>query len=181
MGDLDIRSPADRIADAATARSNGHYAVLRASASRLQQVAGPLSLYAAARGQLASKNLDSSEKMELGGAYGVRAYPEGESYGDEGYIATVEARLLLPSLPEAIPGRTQFFGFVDTGAITIAEHPWFTGPNSAHRSGYGAGLIWSAPDNFIVKATYARKLGHQAATSAPDRSGRVWIQLVKQF
>ena len=46
---------------------------------------------------------------------------------------------------------------------------------------YGAGLIWSAPDNFIVKATYARKLGHQAATSAPDRSGRVWIQLVKQF
>ena len=181
LGDLDIRSLADRLVDAATARSNGHYAVLRASASRLQQVAGPLSLYAAARGQLASKNLDSSEKMELGGAYGVRAYPEGESYGDEGYVATVEARLLLPPLPEAIPGRVQFFGFVDVGAVTFAKNPWFIGPNSAHRSAYGAGLIWSAPNNFIVKATYARKLGDQAATSAPDRSGRVWIQLVKLF
>ncbi len=180
-GDLNLRTLADRIADAATARSNGHYGVLRASASRLQQVAGPLSLYAAVRGQLASKNLDSSEKMELGGAFGVRAYPEGEAYGDEGYVANIEARLLLPPLPESIPGRIQFFGFVDVGAIRIAKNPWFIGPNSAHRSGYGAGLIWSAPDNFLVKATYARKLGHQAATSAPDRSGRVWIQLVKTF
>ena len=33
--------------------------------------------------------------MELGGAYGVRAYPEGEAFGDTGYIATTEARLML--------------------------------------------------------------------------------------
>lgn len=181
IGDLDIRSPADRAADAATARSNGHYAKLQLSASRLQTVSGPLSLYAAVRGQIASKNLDSSEKIELGGAYGVRAYPEGEAYGDEGYVASIEARLLLPPLPASISGRVQLVGFVDVGAVTIAKHPWFTESNSAHRSGYGAGVIWSAPNDFIVKASYARKLGDAAATSAPDRSGRVWIQLVKLF
>lgn len=181
IGDLDIRSPADRAADAVTARSQGHYAKLQFSATRLQSVAGPLSLYAALRGQIASKNLDSSEKMELGGAYGVRAYPEGEAYGDEGYVASIEARLLLPPLPAAIPGRLQLVGFVDTGAVTIARHPWFTGSNGAHRSGYGAGVIWSAPNDFIVKASYARKLGDTPATSAPDRGGRIWIQLVKLF
>lgn len=181
VGDLNIRSPADRAADAATARSQGRYAKLQLSATRLQSVAGPLSLYAAVRGQIASKNLDSSEKMELGGAYGVRAYPEGEAYGDEGYVASIEARLLLPPPPAGIPGRIQLVGFVDVGAVTIAKNPWFTGSNSAHRSGYGAGVIWSAPNNFIIKASYARKLGDTAATSAPDRSGRVWIQLVKLF
>ena len=58
------------------------------------------------RGQLAFDNLDSSEKMELGGAYGVRAYPEGEAFGDEGYIATAEARLMLDSLTGSLPGRS---------------------------------------------------------------------------
>ncbi len=181
VGDLNIRTPADRIIDAATARSRGHYGVLRGSASRLQNVAGPVSLYAAFRGQLASKNLDSSEKMALGGAFGVRAYPEGEAYGDEGYVANFELRLLLPPLPQAIPGRIELFGLIDVGAVRFAKNPWFTGPNSAHRSAYGAGVTWSAPNNFLVKATYARKLGDARATSAPDRSGRFWVQLVKLF
>lgn len=181
FGDLNIKSPADRAIDAATARANGSYAKLQLGATRLQTLVGPLSLYGAVRGQIASKNLDSSEKMELGGAYGVRAYPEGEAYGDQGYVANVEARLLLPPPPDGIPGRLQLIGFVDTGGVTFAKNPWFAGPNSAHRSGYGAGVIWSHPNDFALKASYARKLGNTAATSAPDRSGRVWIQLVKLF
>lgn len=181
FGDLDIRSPLDRANDALTARSNGSYAKLQGSVSRLQTIAGPLSLYAAFRGQLASKNLDSSERMELGGAYAVRAYPEGEAYGDEGYVGTIEARLTLPDISERFPGQFQLIGFVDFGAVTLAKNPWFTGTNSAHRSGYGAGVTWSDPGNFIVKAAYARKIGNTAATSAPDRSGRFWIQIAKFF
>jgi hypothetical protein len=33
----------------------------------------------------------------------------------------------------------------------------------------------------MVRAYYARKLGGEAAQSAPDRSGRFWIQAVKYF
>ena len=180
-GDLDIETPADRAADAAGLRTNGSYGKLQLAASRLQTIAGPFSLYGAVRGQLASKNLDSSEKMQLGGAYGVRAYPEGEAYGDEGYLANIEARLLLPALSEGMPGRVQLVGFVDFGTVTFAKNRRFTGPNSAHRSGYGGGVTWAAPNNFVVKASYARKLGSAAATSAPDRSGRFWIQFAKLF
>lgn len=180
LGDLDIRTPADFALDQLTARSHGNFGKLQASVARLQTVSERWSLYGAVRGQLASKNLDSSEKMELGGAYAVRAYPEGEAYGDEGYLATLEARYLFPAFTP-LPGQLQAIAFVDAGAVRYAKNPWFTGSNSAHRSGYGAGLIWAAPNDFIVKATYARKLGSQDATSAPDRDGRFWFQVAKLF
>ncbi|MCY7397281.1 MAG: ShlB/FhaC/HecB family hemolysin secretion/activation protein [Sphingomonas bacterium] len=179
LGDLDIRSAADRAIDRATARSDGSYGKLQASVAREQNVTGPLSVYIAARGQLASKNLDSSEKMVLGGPYAVRAYPEGEDYGDEGYVATAEARMLLP--PFALPGRLQLIGFVDVGAIRFAKNPWFTGPNVAHRSGVGAGLNWTAPNNFLAQAYYAHKLGNRPSTLYDDGDGRFWFRVAKLF
>lgn len=181
LGDLNIETPEARAADAASSRRNGTYGKLQFNVAHLQKVTGPLSLYGALRGQVASKNLDSSEQMALGGAYAVRAYPEGEAYGDEGYVANLEARLLLPDFSDAIPGRVQLVGFIDIGAVTVAKNPWFPGSNSAHREGYGAGIIWSKPNDFLFTASYARKLGDQEATSAPDRSGRFWLQFVKLF
>ena len=133
------------------------------------------------RGQVAFDNLDISEKMELGGAYGVRAYPEGEAYGDQGYIATAEARLMLSDWTPSFPGGLQLFGFVDTGRVNYAKHPWFTGSNRANRSGYGAGLAWYAPENITLKVSYARRIGDTLATSAPDRKGRFWFQVSKTF
>ena len=179
LGDLDIRSAADRAIDRVTAHADGSYAKLQASVAREQNVAGPLSFYAAARGQLASNNLDSSEKIELGGPYAVRAYPEGEAYGDEGYVATAEARLLLP--PSALPGRLQLIGFVDVGAIRFAKKPWFTGPNVAHRSGVGTGLNWTAPNNFLAQVYYAHKLGDRPSTLYDDGDGRFWFRVAKLF
>ncbi|RYF91239.1 MAG: ShlB/FhaC/HecB family hemolysin secretion/activation protein [Caulobacteraceae bacterium] len=180
-GDLDIENPAERAADALTARTQGDFGKLQFSLSRLQTVAGPFSLYGAVRGQFATDNLDSSEKMELGGAYGVRAYPEGEAYGDQGYIATLEARLRLDAWTGKLPGRFQLIGFVDAGQVDFAHDPWFAGSNRADRAGYGAGLLWAGPHDLFVSASYARKLGDEPATSGPDRDGRVWFQIVKQF
>jgi hemolysin activation/secretion protein len=181
FGTLNIQSPPARAADAATARTNGSYAKLYFSASRLQHLIGPLSLFGLVRGQIASKNLDISEKMELGGAYGVRAYPEGEVYGDEGYIATLEARLLLPRWFERLPGDLELKGFVDTGSVTLNKSPWYTGSNSATRSGAGVGLTWFATNDFEASATYAWELGNRPATSAPDRFGGFWVAVVKHF
>ena len=180
FGDLDIQTPLARAVDATTARTNGGYDKLSFSASRWQHLIGPLSLYGLFRGQLASKNLDISEKMELGGAYGVRAYPEGEAFGDEGYIAALEARLALPKWWENLPGDMELFGFVDTGSVRLNEHPWTTGPNSASRSGAGVGLNWAASNNFEATVTYAGELSG-SATSAPDHFGGFWFRVVKYF
>lgn len=180
-GTLAFRSPVERAIDAATARSAGGFNKVQAAFARVQSIAGPLSLYAAVRGQLAFDNLDSSEKMSLGGAYGVRAYPEGESYGDSGYVATLEGRLMLNKWTGGMPGQFQLVGFVDTGEVQYSHDPWFAGSNHARRSGYGAGLNWTGPEGFIVRVSYARKLGTGPATSAPDKDGRLWFQLVKLF
>jgi hemolysin activation/secretion protein len=119
--------------------------------------------------------------MELGGAYAVRAYPEGEAYGDQGFVATLEARYVVDSWASGLPGEFQLFGFVDHGQVEYAHDPWFTGSNHARRSGIGAGVAWAGPHDIMVKATYAHKLGDQVATSAPDEDGRAWFQIVKLF
>ena len=180
-GNIDIQTPFARAFDAATAQSNGHYTKLGFSAMRLQNVTDTVSLYAGINGQLASKNLDSSEKMELGGMNGVRAYPEGEAYADQGYLLTLEARMQLPKLSAQMPGQLQLVGFVDTGSVTLSKNPWTTGDNRRTLSGAGVGLNWSEYNNFMVRTYYARKLGSGTATSAPDKSGRFWIQAVKYF
>ena len=180
-GNIDIQTPAMQTWDAAHAQSNGHYTKLGFSAMRLQSVTDTVSLYAGLNGQVASKNLDSSEKMELGGMNGVRAYPEGEAYADQGYVLTLEARMRLPT-PAQLPGQMQLIGFVDTGTVSINKNPWpEAGPNRRTLSGAGVGLNWSDTNNFMVRAFYARKLGNEAAESAPDKSGRFWVQAVKYF
>jgi hemolysin activation/secretion protein len=180
-GRLDIESALPRAIDAATARTQGDYSKLWWYASRVQRVTETLSLSAALTGQLASKNLDPSEKLVLGGMDGVRAYPQGEGTGDEGVIAAVEARLLLARTSDRIPGQLHLLGFVDAGRITINKDPWFPGDNERTLSGAGVGLIWSEPGNWSVRTYYAWKLGSEQALSAPDKSGRFWIQAVKYF
>jgi hemolysin activation/secretion protein len=181
FGDLDIRTPAALAVDAATAQTNGHYEKLGFHASRLQTITERISLYGAINGQFASKNLDISEKMGLGGPYAVRAYPVGEAYADEGYVATLEARLLLPKFSQGMPGQMHLIGFADTGTITKNKHPWAAGENHRTLSGAGIGLTWADYNNFVVNAYWAHKLGSEVATSAPDKNGRFWIQAVKFF
>ncbi len=180
-GEIDIRTPAARAADAATAQSNGNFGKLGFNIARLQRVTEKLSLYGALNGQLASKNLDISEKMGLGGMYAVRAYPVGEAYADEGYIANLEARFLLPKFSQSMPGQMHLIGFVDSGSVTLNKDPWAPGENHRTLSGAGIGLSWADYNNFVINAYWAHKLGNAVATSAPDKSGRFWIQGVKYF
>jgi hemolysin activation/secretion protein len=181
FGDIDIRTPAALAVDAATARTNGSFNKLGFTAARLQNVTERVSLYAGIYGQVASKNLDISEKMGLGGPYAVRSYPVGEAYGDEGYVVNLEARYLLSNFAGKIPGQLHLIGFADAGSITINSKPWTNANNHRNLSAAGVGLTWADYNNFTIKTYYGWKLGNEAATSAPDKSGRFWIQAIKYF
>ena len=180
-GSFDIRTPAALAADAASARTEGGWGKLWFNVTRAQRLTDLWSLYASVTGQLASKNLDSSEQFILGGMDGVRAYPQGEAYGDEGILGDLELRLLLAGLSRHVPGQVHLLGFVDAGHVTIAKNPWFLGSNSRDLSGAGVGLLWDDPGDFAVRTYYAFELGNEPAISAPDRSGRFWIQAIKYF
>jgi len=180
-GSLDLQSPDALRIDASTAHSDGHYDKLGFSVMRLQSVTDSFSLYAALQGQLSSQNLDISEKTGLGGANAVRAYPEGEAYVDQGYVANIEGRLALPKLFASMPGDWQAVAFVDSGTGSASKDPWSEGRNRRTLSGGGLGLHWFDARSFLVKAYYAHTLGAAAATSAPDKDSRVWINAVKYF
>jgi hemolysin activation/secretion protein len=180
-GNIDLQTPALQSVDAATVQSNGAYGKLGFNLMRLQNVTDFTSFYAQVNGQLASKNLHVSEKMELGGMYAVRAYPEGEAYADQGYILNLETRTLLPEFSEMVSGKMQLIGFADTGTVKTNRNPWLIDQNSRTLSGAGVGLNWIGANNFVLKTFYAWKLGSETATSAPDKTGRFWIQGVKYF
>lgn len=82
-------------ADAATARKAGTYVKYNFDLARIQSLGRDLSLYGRVSAQWANKNLDSSERLGIGGSEGVRAYPLGEGSGDVGWLGQVELRYAL--------------------------------------------------------------------------------------
>ena len=182
IGDLDIQTDSARATDNTTAKTNGAYSKLAFNGMRLQSVMNtPLTLYAGINGQLASKNLDVWEKMELGGMYGVRAYPAGTAFGDEGYILNLEARWLLPVISDSMPGRISLIALYDNGSVQYYKNPWVAMNNTVTLSGFGGGLNWSEFNNFSVKGYYAHKIGNSPNTVSQSAPGQFWIQLVKYF
>lgn len=179
-GKVDIETPVALQIDALTVKSNGSFHKLGVTASRLQSLGADTSFFGIVNAQTASKNLDVSEKMGLGGVGGVRAYPGGEAYGDQGYVLNLELRQNLPAFT-AIAGQLQLAGFVDTGTVKLNRHVWSPGENRRTLSGAGVGLSWTGANALLVKAYYAHKLGNAKATSAPDSAGRFWLQAVKYF
>ena len=179
-GRLDLETPAVRVVDDVTARTNGHFDKWNFNVLRLQSLGERLSAYVSLSGQKGGKNLDSSEKFVLGGANGVRAYPQGEAAGDSGYVATMELRYTLNIA--ALPGVLQPFFFVDNGGVTVNENPFAAGANTRHLSAGGLGLTWVKAGDFQLKLTLATRLGEQRSTSSDtDRHTRGWVQAIKFF
>ena len=129
--------------------------------------------------QKASKNLDSSEKFLLGGATGVRAYPQGEASGDSGYLANAELRYSLNLA--AVPGVLQPFVFVDAGGVTLNETPFAAGTNRRNLAAGGIGLSWARANDFQLKLTVATRIGAERVLSDTDERTRGWLQAIKYF
>lgn len=161
------------VVDRATAGSQGSFSKWSLSLQRLQRLSGDVGLYLSASRQWAGKNLDSSEKFSLGGAYGVRAYPQGEAGGDEGQLLSAELRWQLGD-------AWQVQGFYDDGRIAINRKPWTAAANDRHLAGYGLGAAY-AGGGFTVRMFAAWKAATGIATSDIDRSPRIWVQAAKYF
>ncbi len=178
-GKLDIHDPTAFAIDQATARTAGRFDKIAYTALRMQDFGRALRLYVSISGQFAGKNLDPSEKFNLGGPDAVRAYPQGEGVGDSGLTGTIELRrLLMVSSPYV---RPELLAFFDGGRINTNRNPFLPDANSNHLLGAGVGLNLLLRDGFRIRASWAWKIGPQPAQSAPDSSSRGWIQVGKDF
>ena len=167
-------SDAQQKIDSTTARSAGRYNRLNLDAARLQALVGDWSLYGRVSAQWASKNLDDSEKMVLGGATGVRAWPTGEAVGDQGWLAQLELRWK----PMA---AWQTYVFVDAGSVRINESPWAAGNNRRSIAGRGLGVRYEAMP-IKLDLALARRNGSAASQADPHSSrNRVWVTATYMF
>ena len=177
-GSLGIHDSAEATNDAAGLQTAGHFAKTVLTYQRRQDIATSLSLHFDFTGQLAGRNLDSSEKLYLGGVNGVRAYPQGDAAGDEGLLARTELRWRLPG--QRFQTDTWFLaGFYDYGQIKANHRPLTGTENSSHLTGAGLGLLWTCSRDAAIRLDYAWKTGHTAAEDG--KNGRLWLQGVYYY
>jgi len=75
-----------------------------------------LSIYLAARGQIANRPLLAAQELGIGGAYRVRGYDFSELSGDDGFYGLAELRYNVKS-PVNWLRRLQVYGFADMGHV----------------------------------------------------------------
>lgn len=129
---------------------DGNFAKLVATLSRLQRLSATQTLTVTATAQAASRNLDSSEKLQLTGPQGVRAYSVSEPSVDRGVLLSVDWRMQLR------PGW--FVGvFHDEarGRRDADENASSSAPNRLILRGTGLSLSWDAPGDIQVRASVA--------------------------
>lgn len=139
---------------AATTQSQGQFTKLRYGLSRQQNLSTQWSVFANLRGQVASKNLDSSERFYLGGPYGVRAFPNNEGGGSQGNLFSFELR--FNPIQEV-----QLAAFYDIGNVEVNkfnDHPAAASPNDGTLQGVGLSASWNGPYNLTVNATWATRV-----------------------
>jgi hemolysin activation/secretion protein len=168
-GDLKVKGPQDFIAiNAATLDTAGHYGKLWGQLEILRAIGSSLVSFRMS-GQMASRNLDSSEKFQLGGYNGIRAYPEGEAAGDQALLGRLE--WIKPLSVPSMSGQAALHAFIDGGTTWIVDDlrdgladPGI--PNHYSLGGAGLGFNWSVSQRFSINAYVATKIGNNPGRSA---------------
>jgi hemolysin activation/secretion protein len=191
-GNLKLNGPAAYIGiNEATIDTAGHYSKLWGQAELFRTVSDGSYVSFRLSGQLASRNLDSSEKFLLGGYNGVRAYPEGEAAGDEALLARLE--WIRPLNFSGMPGKATLHAFVDGGTTWIVDDlrdgladPGI--PNHYSIGGAGLGFDWNISHGLSLNAYVATKIGKNPGRSAngndadgEDSSTRGWFGMEWAF
>ena len=135
------------------------------------EISNRWSLNLKAQAQKAGTNLDSSEEIYLGGANGVRAYPQGEASGDNGYLTNIELayRTGVPNLVLSTyldMGRVQYANDGKDGSETL--------------KGWGVGITYSRPGDYFLRLDWARRIGLSRDASDDARAkNRLWFMVGK--
>jgi hemolysin activation/secretion protein len=165
-------------------QTGGTFNKIRLNGTWQQALTPTTSAFVSFTGQLADKNLDSSEKMQLGGMNGVRAYPTGEGSGSDAQLIQLELRQQLES-------GISLATFFDWGQVWLQHDPNFPGGpmhNQNTYKGFGASIGYTNEDGVSFKATWARKSGQNPnpTQTGNDQDGtrdrnRYWLQVTVPF
>jgi hemolysin activation/secretion protein len=178
VGNINLDGSPNQADDLATVNAQGGFERVKYGVTHTQNITSNLTAFVSYTGQLAGKNLDSSEKFYLGGPLGVRAYPNNEGAGSDGQLLTFELRQNLTS-------SLELTAFYDRGQVTVNKDNDFVGaadPNRMSYEGAGLQLTWFGPRNSNVKVIWSHRLGDNPfpSSTGADQDGtmtlnRVWV------
>lgn len=172
-GNLGFKDAAALVIDEAGAKTEGNYNKVSGSIEKSIQFNPEYSLTTSLRFQksLGNKNLDGSEDFSLGGAYGLRAFPDGEHSAENGYLLGAELFYALPKY-EGLSHTISLFA--DTGYATMENK--ISSSESRHLSDVGVGYQASYKQ-FFTKLQIARVIGGEKVESENEHDTRVLLQI----
>jgi hemolysin activation/secretion protein len=195
IGDLDIEGNQAYIDfDAQNTKTEGSFTKLNIAVSRLQHLGGKWSTFISLSGQLASKNLDSSQKFYLGGPFSVAGYPTGQISGDDGALLHLDLRRDFYTQPWG--GIFQVSVFYAYGWTRLYKDTWpgwegtntlITNDISLQSIGIGFNQNWS--QGIVIRGMLGWQIGDNDsrdpvtgyAIDHSDEDYRGWLQGIYYF
>jgi hemolysin activation/secretion protein len=186
-GLVDLSGSPNEATDASSSMTAGRFTKLRLNLNRQQTLSPTTQLMGSYQMQIASKNLDGSEKFSLAGMQAVRAYPSSEANGNAAQLLTVEYQktLQLQQYPFKLSA------FLDTGRVTKLKFNTGSGINTYNLQGAGLWVGSSVPNRWGQaqwRLTWAHRIGTNPAAQANglDLDGtlhndRFWLSVIQQF
>ncbi len=156
------------ISNNAEGATEGSFNYLNLNLSRLQNLPGKFSFLGNLQLQWADTSLDSSESKSLGGANGVRAYPQGEISGSRVWLISTEVRY-------QVSATLAPYLFFDHG-----QREEYKVETSEQRAGGGIGLRYQR-EGLSVDAVVAVQSSGEASTEKDQDDTRFCLQALYQF
>lgn len=181
-GHVDFRNDFAQALDDVGAEVAGDFIKYNIFASRLQPISQRTSLTLHAEYQGTNKNLDSAEKIAIGGINRWRAFAELPTSADRGLVAGLELRTILTDdniLAKFLHSNLSPYLFYDAGKGVI-NHTALSGDNHVRSSHVGLGLDAS----FLKEWFLGLVISHQKRDIDGARSEnetRAWGQLQVSF
>ncbi len=183
-GDINLEGSMSQAADQMGPHTEGLFSKVRLNGTITEPITDTTSFFSSFTSQRSNKNLDTSEKMQLGGESGVRAFPTGEGAGSEGEMVSFELRQMVNE-------NVRLSVFYDIGRIyqyRDAAYPGGPQNNAYVLKGYGLGFAYTAADGLQFKMTWATRQGDNPnpTQTGMDQDGtydrnRYWLQVSMPF
>jgi hemolysin activation/secretion protein len=179
-GDLDLSAISTVFdADQAGAKTDGKYLKLNLDISGQKKLTPTDSMTFTSSCQVANKNFDGADEIELSGPTGVRAYDVGAVSVDMGCFAQNE---FVRQLSQEIAGFVfADIGYGQTHKNTYANWQTASEKNTFGIAGVGLGVRMAPRDNVNLSFTYARRVGSCDGCSDPQDSGKAWAVATVTF
>jgi hemolysin activation/secretion protein len=182
FGDVDFQNAVAKTLDATGSKTEGHYAKLNLNATRVQYFDYGLSLNIYADYQLGNQNLDSAEKMTIGGINRWRGFAELPALADSGIMTGVELRKRITANQSLgtllLVGLTPYV-FADFGRGKVNQDP-AASDNHVESTHYGLGMDLAFKNNWFLNVTGSHQTRDYEGTGAENET-RFWGKLQKDF